>query len=606
MKVRKNVLRLTAGERAEYVRGVKLLADAEKYYWYVNAHCEAMNHDWHPTDGPSTAHMGPAFLPWHRQFIVRLERELQDALGNPHFALPYWDWAADQSLPDPGTASVWKDDFMGGNGDADGIVRHGPFQEDHWIAYNYVEPNLVPGPLARRFGQSKPTLPTPSDVLTALSISVYDTAPWNRTSEVSFRNQLEGFHPPAFEDVGLHNRVHAWVGGNMNNVYSSPSDPVFFLHHCNTDRLWAKWQTIYPTKSFVPTGEDKIVGQNLNDPMWPWDGTDSPKVTPNDVLDYKGKLDYCFDTEITRSNGQLIQSNFGTKGNFEIVVPAGDNKIEHWWRNNDDESHPWSRTATITGSGYDTAVMIQSTLGRDTNFEVVARKGSHLEHWWRDDSKPDQPWYSNGSFYNEAAGVPSFIQGNVGIPGNFEVLTATSNGGVRHLWRDNSNFKWIDDTSFANGRPIDAVCGLYSTFGNLEAVTVSSQGTLQHWWRNAQTMQWIEGDVIASGGVSGPVAIIQNSDGHFEVVARTGSGLSHWWRDLNFKWYSNGKIIDGNFDSLGLIQSNFGNALELTAYSDVLFSGTYFCHYFRDDTGVWRLTATINVKGAEEAEPTPV
>jgi hypothetical protein len=30
----------------------------------------------------------------------------------------------------------------------------------------------------------------------------------------------------------------------------------------------------------------------------------------------------------------ILQSNFGNKGNFEVLIRLGD-KLQHWWRNND-------------------------------------------------------------------------------------------------------------------------------------------------------------------------------------------------------------------------------------------------------------------------------
>ena len=41
-----------------------------------------------------------------------------------------------------------------------------------------------------------------------------------------------------------HNDGHVVVGagnGHMGNGMS-PLDPIFWLHHCNIDRLWAQWQ----------------------------------------------------------------------------------------------------------------------------------------------------------------------------------------------------------------------------------------------------------------------------------------------------------------------------------------------------------------------------
>lgn len=36
----------------------------------------------------------------------------------------------------------------------------------------------------------------------------------------------------------------------------------------------------------------------------------------------------------------LLQSNYGTKGNFEVLVPLATGGIAHYWRNNDAEGIP--------------------------------------------------------------------------------------------------------------------------------------------------------------------------------------------------------------------------------------------------------------------------
>ena len=43
----------------------------------------------------------------------------------------------------------------------------------------------------------------------------------------------------------------------------------------------------------------------------------------------------------TRNSGILVQSNWGTKGNFEVVAPVGLGGLVHWWRNNDSAGFPW-------------------------------------------------------------------------------------------------------------------------------------------------------------------------------------------------------------------------------------------------------------------------
>ena len=105
----------------------------------------------------------------------------------------------------------------------------------------------------------------------------------------------------------MHNRVHVWVGGSMSPG-TSPDDPVFFMHHCNVDRLWALWQHTHPGQNYpevVPrVNSIGVRPHGLRDPMPPWIPANGAEVvTPADMLDHtrivvRGKpAGYTYDTD---------------------------------------------------------------------------------------------------------------------------------------------------------------------------------------------------------------------------------------------------------------------------------------------------------------------
>lgn len=327
MAVRKSVRALSAAEKADFTAAVLALkteASASMpglstYDTFPVLHQRAMEHttpwsDDDPTDPTPTrrnaAHRGPAFLPWHREFLRRFEAELQRASGNPQLGLPYWDWEIDPAFPD----------FIGGDGTLTQlnptepilygkVVDDGPFAAGAgWEVVDATGNSVQRLGIQRAFALAQvpvrdpatglpvvdpatgelqftvATLPAAQDVQDALAIAAYDAAPWDESGDLrTFRNVLEGW----WRGPRLHNLVHVWVGGSMGPG-TSPNDPVFFLHHCNVDRIWFDWQTAHPNAAYAPQagGPD---GHNLNDPMFPWDGNaTSDVVTPRDMLVLQG------------------------------------------------------------------------------------------------------------------------------------------------------------------------------------------------------------------------------------------------------------------------------------------------------------------------------
>jgi tyrosinase len=177
------------------------------------------------------------FLPWHRLFVRYLEEIVRAVLADQTFTLPYWDYtAADATLN-----GVLPVEFRKAND-----ATFGPL---------YVS-NRSPGvndgqPIQ---GQGGPPLN-----LSDLTATPYGGA-------VGFCGTLDG---------DLHGAVHVLVGDtqNMGAVPYAARDPIFWLHHCNIDRLWASWNAagnpnpaLNRTFTFAKSDGTSVVA-NLGDVM---------------------------------------------------------------------------------------------------------------------------------------------------------------------------------------------------------------------------------------------------------------------------------------------------------------------------------------------------
>lgn len=277
MAVRRNILtNAAARQHYNYIQEVKLLKaegsgttttslgipgpakELSTYDLFIVMHHWAMMEFTPPTQGDrNAAHSGPVFSPWHRWMLLQFEAQLQRLLGDSNFGLPYWHWAADGERPkaQQPSSALWRASCMGGDGDtgASGAVQSGPFSASSgWRVELAADVNgvlrSVHRPLRRRFSIGT-GLPKKGQVTQALKRLRYDRPPWNSTAP-GFRNRLEGWVPAA-SAPHLHNRVHVWVGGDML-LSSSPNDPVFYLNHCNVDRIWAAWQKQHPSEPYRP------------------------------------------------------------------------------------------------------------------------------------------------------------------------------------------------------------------------------------------------------------------------------------------------------------------------------------------------------------------
>ena len=159
-------------------------------------------------------HSNPRFLPWHRVYLLRMEELLMSV--DPTVCIPYWKSSEEQAFPS-------------------------------WLLGFTPTVNLIGGPhtVTRAIGMFA-LLPDAAAVTAAMANSTFNT----------FAAALEG----------IHNSGHVWVGGSMGSVPFAPCDPVFWMHHCEIDRIWAEWQATHPGQNPTLAGSSAI--------MDPWTETE--------------------------------------------------------------------------------------------------------------------------------------------------------------------------------------------------------------------------------------------------------------------------------------------------------------------------------------------
>lgn len=144
----------------------------------IHGNWGGFNHCEHGTD---------YFLPWHRAYLAFFEDIIRELTGVEEFALPYWNWAKNPSVP-----------------------------------------SMFQNPSSPLHNSSRSNDPHPDGPST-------DQAAVERVLNLSnFFNFTYDLETPP------HDMVHVDVGGDMA-LPQSPLDPLFWVHHCMVDCIWLEW-----------------------------------------------------------------------------------------------------------------------------------------------------------------------------------------------------------------------------------------------------------------------------------------------------------------------------------------------------------------------------
>lgn len=231
-------------------------------------------------------HQSWYFPPWHRGYLIALEAHVRAAvvsLGGPStWALPYWNYLGpgndfeippaftQLTLPDGTPNPLFVEARYGPNMDGNVFVEIPPVSDA-------CQTNTI-------YTGSNPATPPPG-------FGGRRTGFWH------------GGGPSGNLESNPHNLVHVDVGGVNDDqtvwgLMSDPDiaalDPIFYLHHCNIDRMWAAWNENGNSNSNEANWLNGPPAVGQREFAMPMPDGSSWVYTPDDVKSLS-QLDYTYD-----------------------------------------------------------------------------------------------------------------------------------------------------------------------------------------------------------------------------------------------------------------------------------------------------------------------
>jgi hypothetical protein len=212
------------------------------------------------------------FLPWHRMYVYFFERIVRAAViadgGPDDWALPYWNY--DQPFPRNTLPPPFREPTLP-DGSANPLYITSPHRAAAYMAGAQLSPAITSSAVAMDANHQN---------FSTTNGTNFGGGPSPAAHFGSATGQLE--QQP-------HNVIHVAIGGRgmgrceggfMTDPNCAASDPIFWLHHSNIDRLWVYWLSL-GGKRADPT-DSKWLGQSF--PFYDEKGNPA-SLTCADVVD---------------------------------------------------------------------------------------------------------------------------------------------------------------------------------------------------------------------------------------------------------------------------------------------------------------------------------
>ncbi|KAI9712652.1 MAG: hypothetical protein M1820_001273 [Bogoriella megaspora] len=245
------------------------------------------------------------FLTWHRYFTWAYEQALRNECGYMGYQ-PYWNWPKYAKNPLASSLFDGSSASLGGNGASrkEGDVNIPsnqvpsivlpPQQGGGCVEPGYLNWTVNLGPVSPALNDTTPNKQPDGLAYNPRclrrDISSYVTQQFLKDADVSssitnfsdidsFQTYMQGngFTDPKF--LGIHTGGHFVVGADPGgDLFSSPGDPYFYLHHAMIDRVYWTWQNMdVGPRSF---GDNRLSGTITVNNLPP-----SRNATLEDIID---------------------------------------------------------------------------------------------------------------------------------------------------------------------------------------------------------------------------------------------------------------------------------------------------------------------------------
>ncbi|WVZ25876.1 hypothetical protein V8G54_004420 [Vigna mungo] len=177
--------------------------DPRNFTQQANIHCAYCNGAYQQVGYPDVqlqVHNSWLFFPFHRWYLYFYERILGSLIDDPDFSIPYWNW------DNPKGGMVIPSIFTDKNSPLYDPLRNLDHQLPTLEDLNY---------------NKKDETPPPKEQISTNLTTMY-------------KNVVSG----GTGDKRQPHREH------MGTFYSAATDPIFFAHHANVDRMWNVWKTV--------------------------------------------------------------------------------------------------------------------------------------------------------------------------------------------------------------------------------------------------------------------------------------------------------------------------------------------------------------------------